>query len=54
MTKLLLVDLDGTMRKPLSRNKFIQHKRDQKIIVGAREAIAHFHSQGYIISGISN
>jgi D-glycero-D-manno-heptose 1,7-bisphosphate phosphatase len=54
MNKLLLVDCDGTIREPLSRNKFIQHPRDQKIIAGVREAIAYFHAQGYTIIGISN
>jgi hypothetical protein len=54
MTKLLLVDCDGTIRKPITRNLFIQHPRDQKIIKGAAEAIAHFHAQGYTIIGITN
>jgi D-glycero-D-manno-heptose 1,7-bisphosphate phosphatase len=54
MTKLLLVDCDGTIRKPLSRNQFIQYPRDQKIIAGATDAIAHFHNRGYLIIGISN
>lgn len=46
MTKLLLVDLDGTIRKPLSDEKFIQHLQDQKIIKGADKAIAHYHGVG--------
>ena len=54
MTKLLLVDCDGTIRKPITRNQFIQHPRDQKIIAGARCAIAHFHNRGYTIIGITN
>jgi D-glycero-D-manno-heptose 1,7-bisphosphate phosphatase len=54
MTKLLLVDGDGTIRKPITRNQFIQNPRDQKIIAGATDAIAQFHNQGYTIIGISN
>lgn len=54
MTKLLLLDCDGTIREPLSSNPLIQHPRDQKMIKGADKAIAHFHSQGWSICGISN
>ncbi len=42
MTKLLLVDLDGTIRELLSGEKFIQYPQDQKIIKGADKAIAHY------------
>lgn len=52
--RLLLVDLDGTIREPLSGEKFIQHPRDQRIINGADKAIAHYYQQGYQIIGISN
>lgn len=54
MSKLLLLDLDGTLREPLSGEKFIQHPREQKVIKGADKAIAHNHQQGYQIVGISN
>jgi hypothetical protein len=40
VTKLLLVHLDGTIREPLSGEKFIQHPQDQKIIKGADKVIA--------------
>lgn len=54
MGKLLLVDCDGTIREPLSNHRFIEHPKDQRIIRGAKKAIAHFHSQDYLIIGITN
>jgi D-glycero-D-manno-heptose 1,7-bisphosphate phosphatase len=54
MAKLLLTDCDGTVRKPKSRTKFIQHPHDQKIIKGASQAIAHYARMGYTIIGVSN
>lgn len=53
-SKLLLVDCDGTIREPRSSEKFIQYPRDQKIIRGADKALAHYHSEGWIIVGITN
>ena len=40
MIELLMIDLDGTCRESLSREKFIQHPQDQQIIAGADKAIA--------------
>ncbi len=54
MTKLLLLDCDGTIREPLSGNEFMQHSRDQKIIEGADKAIAYFASDNWQIYGYSN
>ena len=54
MQKLLLLDLDGTIREPLSGAKFINHPRDQKIIAGADKAISHYHKCGWLLLGISN
>lgn len=54
MTKLLLVDLDNTIREPLSGAKFISHPKDQRIIAGADKALAHYDKQGWTIVGISN
>lgn len=54
MTKLLLVDCDGTIREPLSGKKFIQNSLDQKVIEGADRAIAFYHHQEYKIIGITN
>lgn len=38
--KLLLLDLDGTVRKPISDSTFIRHPEDQQIIPNAGWAIA--------------
>jgi len=54
ITRLLLVDLDGTIREPLSGGQFIQHPQDQRIIKGADKAIAHYHKEGWVIVGITN
>ncbi|MBW4574089.1 MAG: HAD-IIIA family hydrolase [Aphanothece sp. CMT-3BRIN-NPC111] len=51
---LLIVDLDGTVRAPLSGNKFIQRPRDQQIISGAEGAIAYFAATGWKIVGVTN
>ncbi|MBD0261447.1 MAG: HAD-IIIA family hydrolase [Tolypothrix sp. Co-bin9] len=50
---LLLVDLDGTIREPLSGKQYFQHPRDQKIIPGAEVAIATY-KDNWIIVGITN
>ena len=54
MRKLLLLDCDGTIRKPLSKSKFIEHPRDQRVIQGAAQAIAYFSYSGYTAVGITN
>jgi D-glycero-D-manno-heptose 1,7-bisphosphate phosphatase len=54
MKKLLLVDLDGTIREPISSSKFILHPQDQRPIDGADRALANFAQQGYKIAGITN
>ncbi len=54
MSKLLLLDCDGTIREPLSGEKFPLHSRDQKIITGADKAIAYFASNNWQIYGYSN
>ena len=41
MTKLLLTDCDGTIRKPIT-GKWIKPYNNQRIIEGAESAIAHF------------
>lgn len=51
---LLILDLDGTVREPLSDNKFIQRPSDQQIIKGAEGAIAYFTSTGWKIVGVTN
>lgn len=45
MSKILFLDLDGTIREPASGEKFINDPHDQRIIEGVREAIAHYSSR---------
>lgn len=54
MDKLLLTDLDGTIRKPISKNTFIQNPTDQQIIPLSAAALAHYHRQKWTIVGITN
>lgn len=52
--KLLLLDLDGTVREPASGSRFIQYPYDQRVIPGAEDAIKKAHRSGVRIIGISN
>lgn len=52
MIKLLLLDLDGTVREPISNSKFINKPDDQKIINGVPEAIVKY--AGWNKIGITN
>ncbi|MCL1466073.1 HAD-IIIA family hydrolase [Argonema galeatum] len=51
---LLILDLDGTVREPVSGNKFIQRPRDQRMIEGVEGAIAYFAATGWKIVGVTN
>lgn len=50
--KLLLIDLDGTVRQPKSGAKFISQPDDQELIFGVEEAIALYSD--WTIVGITN
>lgn len=52
MAKLLLLDMDGTVRQPKSSSPFITDPYDQKIIVGVKEALDNF--KDWIKIGVSN
>lgn len=52
--KLLLLDLDGTVRETISSATFINEPTDQKLIAGVGEAIAQYSIQVWQIIGISN
>lgn len=56
MTKLLLIDLDGTIRKTISRNTFIsgENPYDQQIIPEAKEQLIKYKENNYRIIGITN
>ncbi|MBD2437403.1 polynucleotide kinase [Nostoc sp. FACHB-110] len=54
-TKLLILDMDGTVRRPKSaRSKFIDDPLDQEVIPEAQRAIAHYKAQDWIIVGATN
>ena len=52
--KLLLLDLDGTVRKPMSNGKFITSPLDQQLISGVKEKINEASADGWTIVGITN
>lgn len=52
--KLLMLDLDGTVRRPKSGAAFINDPKDQEIIPEAAAAIAFYVEQGWTLVGITN
>jgi D-glycero-D-manno-heptose 1,7-bisphosphate phosphatase len=52
--KILFIDLDGTIREPASGDEFILHPNDQRLIQGAKEAIAHYALRKWVIIGVTN
>ncbi|MBD2100348.1 HAD-IIIA family hydrolase [Leptolyngbya sp. FACHB-261] len=50
---LLMVDLDGTVRKPLSGQIHIQHPKDQGLIEGVNVALSAYNDD-WMIVGITN
>lgn len=52
--KLLLLDLDGTVRHTKSGATFINDPTDQEVIPEAAKAIARYLSNGWIPIGITN
>jgi D-glycero-D-manno-heptose 1,7-bisphosphate phosphatase len=50
---LLLIDLDDTLREPLSGQQYFQHPQDQQIIAGADIALRAYKDD-WIIVGITN
>ncbi len=47
--KILLLDLDGTIRRPTS-GKFIEAPNDQEPIEGAIKTIEIYHQEGWLTS----
>ncbi|MEQ8465386.1 HAD-IIIA family hydrolase [Coleofasciculus sp. E1-EBD-02] len=50
---LLLLDMDGTLREPLSEQQYFQHPQDQRIIAGAEIAVRAYKDD-WIMVGITN
>ncbi|MEG3440181.1 HAD-IIIA family hydrolase [Pannus brasiliensis CCIBt3594] len=54
MAKILLLDLDGTIRRTKSGKTFINEPEDQEPIEGSIEALDRYHADGYRMIGITN
>lgn len=52
MTKILFLDLYGTVRESASGARFISKPHDQRLMKGVKEAIAHY--KDWVIIGITN
>lgn len=52
--KLLLLDLDGTLREPKSGAKFINNPLDQKPIDKAFDMCTNYQELGWFLIGVSN
>lgn len=50
----LLIDLDGTVREPLSGAKFINEPTDQRLIEGVPETVFNWHKRGWVLYGVTN
>ena len=51
--KALLLDLDGTIRRP-TNGRFIEDPNDQEPIEGAIKTMEIYHQEGWIVIGCSN
>lgn len=54
MTKLLILDKDGTLIKSRSGNEFVQSPDDQELLPGVVEAIAQYAADGWKMAIASN
>lgn len=54
MTKIIFLDLDGTLRETASGKTFINEPTDQQPIEGTQKALAYYQSKGFILIGITN
>ena len=54
MTKLLILDKDGTLVRPVSGAKFVQSPEDQGLLPGVAEALARYRADGWVMAIASN
>lgn len=54
LTKILCLDMDGTVRRSKSGKIFIEGPDDIEIIPGMKERILHYQSLGYLVMGVTN
>jgi D-glycero-D-manno-heptose 1,7-bisphosphate phosphatase len=52
--KLLILDKDGTLTRPVSGSTFVQHPEDQKLLPGVAETIARYRDEGWTMAIASN
>ena len=52
--KLLILDKDGTLVKPKSGARFVQHPEDQELLPGVADAIARYAAEGWTMAIASN
>ena len=51
---ILFADLDGTLRRPKSPGQFVTSPKDQMLIPGVLKKINKYHSNKWVIAGITN
>lgn len=54
MTKLLILDKDGTLVRPKSGGEFVQHPEDQELLPGVADAIGRYAAEGWTMAIASN
>lgn len=54
MTKLLILDKDGTLTQPKSGERWVQSPEDQEFIPGVAEALAWYRADGWVMAIASN
>lgn len=54
MSRLAILDKDGTLVQSASGNTFVQHPQDQVLLPGVVEAIARLRADGYMLAIASN
>lgn len=54
MNGLMFLDLDGTVRKTKSGDKFINDPHDQELITGVWEVCRYYEDKGWYLIGITN
>jgi HAD superfamily hydrolase (TIGR01662 family) len=54
VTKLLILDKDGTLVRPASGAKFVQSPEDQELLPGVAEALAQYRADGWSMAIASN
>jgi D-glycero-D-manno-heptose 1,7-bisphosphate phosphatase len=54
MTKLLILDKDGTLTTTVSGEKFVQYPKDQKLLPGVKETLQRYADEGWMVAIASN